>query len=216
MKIGKLKIQWVKEPKFPILPEHHIVMAFNDGTEDLFKFTDDFNIPSERGFAALHHYEKLMRRADDKFLKTHTEAIDKIYEAPNVVKIGEAKRLNNDLKERLNMFFPPNLIWDLASVLFFDKSENPYSYDQVYAEKKIERWKKHKVIYDFFLLQPLQSFIPQSGLSKADLHNILKVANQIDQKHWENLLPHFLSNPKKLSFIKNVLLQLRQDETVFT
>lgn len=216
MNFPSIKIQWKRKPKFPILPEHHTVFAFNDGEKDLYKFTDDFNIPSERGFAALHHYEKLMRRADDKYLKSHTEAVDLIYDHPTVIKIAEAKKLNNDLKERLTMFFPPNLIWDLASVIFFDDTENPYSYDQTYAEQKIARWKKHKVIHDFFLLQPLQSLIPQSGMSKEDLSSILKVCLKIEQKHWENLLPRFFSNPKKQSFIKSVLSQLQQDEIVFS
>ncbi len=204
------------QPKFHVNPEHHIIKVFEENGHTVSKFTDDFNIPSERGFAAFHHYEKLVRRADDKFLNTHTEAVDNILSSPTIVKIGELAKLNADLKERLTMFYPPNLIWNLASVLFFDETENPYSYDSAYAEQKIARWKKSKDIYDFFLLQPFQSLMPQSGVSKEDFHSFSRIANLIDQKHWEALLPHFLSNPKKISFIKNVLSQLKADEALYT
>lgn len=203
-------------PKFHINPEHHIVPVFEENGHVNSRFTDEFNIPSERGFAAFHHFEKLVRRADDKFLQTHTEAVDAILEHPTVIKIAEIKKLNSDLKERLTMFYPPDLIWSLASVLFFDETENPYSYDSVYAEQKIARWKKSKDIYDFFLLQPFQSLMPRSGLSKEDFRNFLRIANLIDQKHWEALLPAFSSNPRKTSFIKNALSQLKQDEALYT
>lgn len=204
------------QPVFHINPEHHISPAFEVEGKTYSQFTDSFNIPSERAFAALHHYEKLMRRADDRYLKTFSEAIDGILSHPTIVKIGELSKLNNDLKERLNMFFPPNLIYDLASVLFFDETENPYTYDQAYAEKKISIWKKHKDITDFFLLMPFRSLIPQSEYSKQDFRNILKATLMITEKHWENLIPHFLSNPKKESFIRNVLLQIKQEQEAYT
>ncbi len=209
--------KWLNgKPVFHINPEHHITKVFEENGHINSRFTDEFNIPSERGFAAFHHFEKLVRRCDDKFLKTHTEAMEAILATPNVVKVGEAIKLNADLKERLTMFYPPDLIWNLASVLFFDETENPYSYDQVYAETKIARWKKSKDIYDFFLLQPFQSLMPQSGLSREDFRNFSRIANLIDQKQWEALLPAFSSSPKKISFIKNVLSQLKQDEALYS
>lgn len=205
-----------RKPVFHVNPEHHITKVFEENGHTVSRFTDEFNIPSERGFAAFHHYEKLVRRADDKFLNTHTEAVDKILDNPTIVKIGELKKLNTDLRERLTMFYPPDLIWNLASVLFFDETENPYSYDSVYAEQKIARWKKSKDIYDFFLLHPFKDLMPQSNISKEDFNSFLRIANLIDQKHWEALLPAFSLSPKKIFFIKNVLSQLKQDEALYS
>lgn len=206
------------KPKFHINPEHHISLAFTEaGGMKCSRFTDEFNIPSERGFAAFHHYECLAQRCDYDYLKTHTEAVLKILSETNVVKVGEAVKMEQQLQERLTMFFPPELIWKLASVLFFDETENPYTYDTVYAETvKIPRWKKNKEIYNFFLLVPFKDLMPRSGVSQDDFRNILKVANLIDQKHWENLLSALSSNPKKAAFIRKTLSRLKQDEAIYT
>ena len=121
-----LKTIWQKwfpsKPTFNLNPEHHVSLAFtSDGTE-YYRFTDEFNIPSERGFAAFHHYECLAQRCDYEFLKSHVEAIQKTLGEATVVKVGDALKLNAQLQERLTMFYPPDLIWNLASVLFFDKT----------------------------------------------------------------------------------------------
>ncbi len=59
-------------------------------------------------------------------------------------------QLNTNLKERLNLAPFPDYIYKLASVIFFDATEVPYSYDFKYNEGKIARWKKDPEMLDFF------------------------------------------------------------------
>jgi hypothetical protein len=64
------------------------------------------------------------------------------------------------------MITDADLVYKLASVVFFDKSESPTHYEHGYNQKKIEHWKKNASMYDFFLQMPLQELVPflkQSG-----------------------------------------------------
>jgi cell shape-determining protein MreC len=62
----------------------------------------------------------------------------------------ELMKLNNQLSERLEFIYDTDLVYKLASVVYFDEKENPEDYDWTYNQKKIDKWKKDKSINDFF------------------------------------------------------------------
>ncbi len=192
-----------------ILPEHHIEYAFTCGGVDYFNFTDAFNIPCERAMDALHIYQEFKNKTDDVFLKAHVAAVDNIL-LKNPINIFEIKKLNEQLKERLQMALPPpRMVALLASVYYFDSSENPYKYDRTYAEKKIEKWKAEKITveddevgYDFFLLKPIQSLLPSLDLSDSDLQNYLTIAEMIDKTHLDTIMGLLSSNQRNSPLFK--------------
>lgn len=57
-----------------------------------------------------------------------------------------------------------DLIYDLATVWYFDESEDPAIWSESYSKKKKARWLEDRELYDFFLRTPLTQYIDLSML----------------------------------------------------
>ena len=96
------------------------------------------------------------------YLTAHTKAINNILaKTPfKTTDLFELMKLNNQLSERLEFIYDTDLVYKLASVVYFDEKENPEDYDWTYNQKKIDKWKKDKSINDFFLTMPIADLVP--------------------------------------------------------
>lgn len=166
-------------PKFHIAPEHPTSMAFECGGVQYYQFDDPFNIPYRRGFSALVFYNELRMGCTRDDLKKYVETIEGIISDPVKISIAKIARLTDDLKMKLNFIYEPDILYKLASVVFFDQSENPATYDFKYGQKKIELWKKHKSVEDFFLLQPIQRLVPYLKDCEVDIEAYTKAVSQV-------------------------------------
>jgi hypothetical protein len=208
-------INWIKsifnrKPEFKGYPELRTKWAFTSGGVDYFEFEDPNSLTSGRGFAALNYYKELSMGCTREFLLAHTEAVDKILRDAKKIDIIEVAKLNLQLKERLEMVIDSLTPYKVAAVIFFDKTEDPYSFDYDYAMKKIERWKKEEVA-SFFLQTPLKSLIPSSLLLEENFQNYMKVAKEVDKVHYKDILDvtsQLLSEKEKSSeWLKKLKLE---------
>jgi hypothetical protein len=127
----------------------------------------------------------------------------------NLTKIFDLQKesiaLDMQLKERVTMITDPDLIYKLASIVFFDKNESPYNYEHSYNLKKIEFWKKHKTMHDFFLSMPVQKLVPflktlpQDTLSSSMEMEAMETVRKITKANWEILSSH-LSPEQKMKY----------------
>src|SRR6186713_2457699 len=127
--------------------------CFESGGIDYFKFINDFNIPIERAFAAMDiytEYDERVQRVE------HQSAYKAILECLKKAEVGKAFVICDNVLERKEHITNIDLIYKLASVLYFDKNENPYRYDVAYNQKKIATWKADKDIESFFLKLPIK------------------------------------------------------------
>lgn len=170
--------------KHTIKADHHISWAFDCGDVSMFRFTDDFNVPPERAFDAMTVYDEYDMRCEKDFLTWHTNAVDKLL-LSNPVNIYEIKKINDQLRERLQLLFTPRLLKKLATVYYFDESENPYKWDAAYAEKKIDMF--DRMGDSFFLSKPIKDLLPSYNLSDEDLLTFSRICQQIDLVHLESL-----------------------------
>ncbi len=176
-----------RKPEFNISPELRTKFAFSCGGVDYFELEDPNALTQGRGFAALNYYNELSMKCSREFLIAHTEAVDKILRDAKKIDIIEIAKLNLQLKERLEMVLDSLTPYKVAAVIFFDKTEDPYSFDYDYAMKKIEKWKNEDVA-SFFLQVPLRSLIPSSLLSEEAIQNYMKVAKEMDKVHYKDIL----------------------------
>jgi hypothetical protein len=145
---------------------------------DYFRHNDVFNMPYERGFMALAAYEECRMGVNREYLEAHTSRVREILTSQKV-DIFEVHKLNEQLKERMLFVADADLLYKLASVVFFDKKENPLIYEPEYNRRKIEFWKKHKGVADFFLQMPLKKLIPFLNISETDLKAYLVATKKI-------------------------------------
>lgn len=164
------------KPTFLVPVTEPIEFAFECDGVAHYQFVDPFKTPAMRGVQALVVYEEFRTRTSREMYALETEAetacvngIEQCLQGhTGTIKLVDAAAHLTDLKkilrnrdERMKMVFDPDMVYKLASVVFFDQSENPHRYDQKYAQKvKIPRWRKSLGDKDFFLLKPLGRLIP--------------------------------------------------------
>lgn len=203
----------ISKPIFKLHTNHHVELAFICDGVEYFHFTDTFNMPCERGLDALAIYEEMNMRCTRDFLLAHTEAIDAVFKTKGSINLTDLMQLNNNLKERLKFIHHPDIIYKLASIMYFDKTENPYRYDNKYAGEKIKKWKKEKMM-DFFLSLPIENLIPSLKQSEEDFNLISEMVSKIDQQHLQKIILILSSQGQKTGSSKALQSILKQAEAV--
>lgn len=158
------KLLFNKKKKWELQTGHTVDQAFISGGKNYYKLSDLFNTFTERGMEAYQVYDEVAMRADTATLK---EFIAKFKNDLNTGKLMDCAITLNFLEERVNLIIPPKaLIWKMGAVAYFDETESPYTYDAIYAQKKIAKWKANGDVDDFFLYKQLGDLMPLPKLSK--------------------------------------------------
>lgn len=202
----KAKTRVKQENPFPGT-KHIIKPAFEVGGVQYFEFDSLANLPWKRGLKFISVYNELDMKCDRFYLTKHVEAVENVLTKGGKVGFNELVKIseyNNQLKERLKMIYDEDLVYKVASVVFFDANENPDNWEWEYAMKKIEHWKQHQGVNDFFLHEPMQRLIPFLNVPGMSFDNYSLIAKALDKKHLENISTK-LSDGQKLTFSKPML-----------
>jgi len=167
-----------------------IVKAFVYQGRTYFMFDDIFSIPSIRGLQALDYYEEFNMRCTKDYLTRWVESAIKIISDNKKIDLIALGTLLKHLEERLKMIPVSDHIYKIASVIFFDDSENPYHFDRAYNKKKIDLWKKDPEVLGFFLQTPLKDLIPYLDSQKASLVTYSGVVKELNTIHFKEVLKH--------------------------
>lgn len=194
-----------RKPKFSLQNDHIIKEAFTCGGVVYYQFDDIFNVPFERALTALDFYEELRMRTSRDLLLLHVTAVD---EQLNKGKLTEVAKLNQQLKERLEFIIEPDLLYKLASVVFFDKNESPYIYDYKYGQDKIKNWKKESEMNAFFLQMPLIKLVPFLADCEIDFQAYSKMVEKLNRVHLENISSNLSNEKKQTVFVKELISRL--------
>lgn len=178
----KLKIFKRKDKSVFPNQKHIIDFAFEINGVKYYQFNDTFNLPYERGLMALAVYEEVRMRCSREYLEKHVEACRTLLHDAKI-DIFKLNALNEQLQDRLNLITDTDLLYKLASVVFFDKNENPTLYEQDYCKKKIDLWKKHKDVSSFFLQKPLVELIPFLKDVDFDLQSYSEAVERTNNIH---------------------------------
>lgn len=193
------KIFGNKTPKLHKNIDHKIDLAFELNGVKYYCFDDAFNVPYERALTALTYYEEFRMRCTRDFLKLHVKATD---EALNKGKLTNAAILNNQLKERLDFILEPDLLYKLASVIYFDENESPLTYDFKYNDSKIKIFKENKDLNAFFLQSHIQQLVPFLKDVDLNLELYSKVVSEATELHLENILSNISEKPSEIEVTK--------------
>ncbi len=190
------------KPKFLTKPEFKIIHAFTIAGVRYYRAEDHFNNPYKRALTAVAFYNEYRSRVSREYLLEHVEANSKTIAdlrksfqvTSNKIDLNsifnlivDIEKANRYLKERLDFIIEPDLIYKLASVIFFDESESPYDYDMAYNQQKIKQWKKEMGTKDFFLQMPIIELVPYLKDSNIDFQSYSQMAEKIKSTHMEFL-----------------------------
>jgi hypothetical protein len=176
-------------PDHWVVDEGHVIIpAFESNGVQYYMMKDIFNSFSGRALDAMAIYEKWSMRTSPEWMRAWLDGLENTINA-NPIKITEIAEMLNMMRERINFALPTeSLIWELASVAFFDRNESPYRYDPEYAKDKIERWKQDIGLPDFFFATPLKDMVSLPDLSEEGFKNYLKMVEAVDGKQLEKVL----------------------------
>jgi hypothetical protein len=167
--------------------KYKIVQAFELGGTIYYMFDQTAEVPTGRMLAALAIYQEMEMKVDKEYLELHTKAMEKLLSDPKKINVMYIAQLNLNLKERLELMPLPDFVYKLASVIFFDETESPYSYSFDYNKKKIEEWKKSGDTLDFFLSRLSSELIPSLKPVTGNSKMFFQVAEQVAGIHLTDL-----------------------------
>ena len=150
-----------------------------------YQFDDPFGMSAQRAFAAIDIFQEVQSRASRDYIIAHNEAMIQLFNS-RPIDLTKAIKLTNNLDERLKMVFDADLLYKLASVIYFDSSEDPYLYDYKYGVEKIGRFRNAQEkgqLDNFFLNTPIRQYLPFSDISKEDLEVYTKVGREVSKSH---------------------------------
>lgn len=176
----------LNKPIFDVKPEHRIIPAFMSGGVQYYRFEKALEIPYERALWASAYYTELESKCSREYLLKFSKAMDASLNDKRI-RYTDLAILNNQLKERLDFVVEPDLMWKIASVEFFDASENPYKYNQTHGLKKIAAWKKYEDIEAFFLRMPIGDLIPYLQQSGVDTPTFFQTMEKVNVQHLQVL-----------------------------
>lgn len=188
---------------FPQKTEYAVEEYFTVKGEPFYQFVDASNIPAGRSLAALKYYIPLMSNCDDKYLNGYVKAMETVLDA-NPIKIESIFKLKNEMKDRLTWAFHPQHLMKYASVVYLSKNENPYTYDEVFNEKKIEFWKENATAHDFFLSEPIVKLMPLLKNVGNSFPEYSQVVMESDLLLHKNLLDILSLNPNSAEDVLNI------------
>lgn len=170
-KIFKSAPKWNKEHR------HIIVPAFTWNGKQYYQLDDYMNIPCKRALEAIRIYEEFNNRASRAFLLAQCDQMDA---ALNKGMLTEVAKINKDIRDRLNMVYSPDLVINLASIIYFDENEDPLTYEVDYNKKKVKAWREGG-LNPFFCQLPLSELMPSLDFSKIDSQMLINLNKELAQ-----------------------------------
>jgi hypothetical protein len=155
--------------------------AFTVAGVDYFQFKQEVEIPAGRYAWIDAFMREHEMRMSPEVIKGYIAAIrEQISGELGQINLPNVAILLYKMETRTNLAFSPETIRRLASVIYFDVSENLKTYDQEHGNKKIATWQKHKFI-DFFLCRPLKELLGLHDTSVESLQTYIAQSQQILQ-----------------------------------
>jgi hypothetical protein len=171
-----------KLKRFPKDIPYPIEEAFSIEGRTFYRYKDYFNIPYERGLKTITFYEEARMKITYEYLEEHIKAIDKILKSQKI-DVYKIKALNDIMAERMKWAVDTEILYKLASIVFFEKDEDPRTYDFKHNAEKIEFWKEHKSVSDFFLQTPLLELMPFLKELDTNLETYSLIAKELTKHH---------------------------------
>lgn len=187
-------INWIKslfksKPKDPPFNLHHpdvapnVEFAFEAGPtfkkRKYYRVKDDYRLPTGRyKWVDAFLYESELRMDLNTMNKYLDEMEKNLDGGKGAINLSKAFQVIWAMRSRTKLMFEPATIKRLASVVYFDETEDLSDYDQEYCEAKVKFWEKHGC-YDFFLTRPIVELLNLKGISVESLKIYMKEAEQV-------------------------------------
>lgn len=151
-----------------------IEFAFQSGKTKFFQFKQDTEIRTGRYMIIQNILQEVYLRIDRERLAQYIKRItSEIDGSRGQINIGNALAYLGQLNTMTELAFEPDTVYRLASVIYFDETEDLRKWDRKYNEQKIVGWKENGTL-DFFFNKPFRELIGLKDISLTDLKDYLE------------------------------------------
>lgn len=180
------------------------VFAFTSNGRHYFEWPDDKHMPKERFNAMQDVLTELSFRTDRSYLEALYKAI---VQAALDNKRDEVIFMAKEAEKRLNWITNVDLLYKLASVRYIDTTETPDIYDQAYAVKKMEHWKKEDMPA-FFLKSRMQDLFPAWSFASEHIRAFSDQQQRADLTQYAHLLSVLSGSDNNKEIVSNIQSQM--------
>lgn len=176
-----------------------IEFVFTSGGVNYFKFRSDLNLSYQRFIAAKDIFTEDQWQINPDTLEAWVQSGIKLMQDPkkqNEKKVYEMGVLLARLKEMKEMSFSFVRTMKLATVLYFDEYEDPYSFDHGYAAKKQNHWMENNDVPGFFLSLPEIAYLPSLTELQENFPTYLKAETESLIRNLNHSITILLSEPE--------------------
>jgi len=181
--------------------------AFACGGKRYYTWANEMDLPVERALAAKDVYSELEQGISSKYLEDLFQTCEKLLDKGKLVQTSQLIGL---AKARVGHISNALLLYKLASVLYLEEGENPYSYDLLLEEKKIENWIKNKDVESFFLQEPIKKYIPSFDSLAMSIKTYFKAQGESISQALQFHLSLLEEMPASEALKKSIKQQLEQ------
>jgi hypothetical protein len=182
-------MKWFQKPPKPEFNLSHpdiapqIEVAFTAGGKKYYRFKEEKLIPVGRYKYINAYLKEADLRMTIDTLRNYVNDFKAILNGgakKNNINIGELWKLVYNLETRVNLAFEPATVERLASVVYFDDSEDLSTYNKKHGDDKIWFWTMN-MVFDFFLTRPIAELFGLKGISTESLEVYIQGTQQIIQ-----------------------------------
>jgi len=175
-----------KDPPFNI---HHpdladkVEFAFEAGPmfgkRKYYRAKEDFRLPYGRYKYIDAFLYEVELRMDLKKLEQYMDILEKNLDgSKGNISIAKAFEVIWAIRSRCKLAFEPETVKRLASVTYFDETEDLSDFDMEYGAEKVKFWEKHGC-YAFFLTSPIEELLNLKGTSVESLQTYIRQAQAV-------------------------------------
>lgn len=173
--------------------KHSIKHAFTCGGKHYYCFSDPKFGAVFRQLDANTIFTEYEQKIDNRYIESHIKAIEGLKEhykdlmnkalnsrdfvgLTNIYasQQNEEKALYTFMKQKAEHITDVDLLYKLASVKYFDVTEDPNKWNEFYAYDKIEHWQKSEDLDSFFLKIQFGSLLPSFDGQSTTLKDYTK------------------------------------------
>lgn len=156
-----------------------VEIAFESNKVDYYRFKQDTQIPYGRYQIIQSFLLEYDIRMTSKLFKDFIAAIEtQLDGSRGNVNLSKCFELIQKMKARAELAFAPEQAYNLASIIYFDDTEDLYTYDKGHNDKKIAHWKEAGEL-SFFYMRPLAELLGLNSFSEEGLTNYISEATGI-------------------------------------
>ena len=147
-----------------------------------YNFKSDTDVRTGRYIFVQNFLQEVYFRMDIDRLKMYIRRVREEIDGSKQgsINVGNACAFLDQMKSLTDLAFEPDTVYRLASVIYFDDTEDVTKWDKGHNDAKIKAWKEEGTL-DFFYRKPFTELMGLKDISETDLRGYLeKVQLMID------------------------------------